>query len=403
MNIKIISPADLSIEDMQAWRSICASSERYQSPYFSPEFFQIVGAARDDVRLVLAHNEAGEAIGFFPVQVSGVGLPLARPVGAPFADYNGPVLRSGYEHIAADMLAQAGGAVYTFSGIPVLGVDCLSEVEGEEDTYNLVDIQLCDPVLLKTGLNVRGQMPAFIADLSPGFETYLESRRSTFPRHFKNCRRLWRKTEKEAGPLQLTFHEPSIEALETLIGWKQEQYERTGLHNVLSAKWARDMLRGCFEMQTPEFAGVMTTLRCDGKLMAAEFGLRSGSLLHGWISGYNTEYHSYSPGMLLQKSLLEAAANAGILTADMGVGAEHYKKYYASRMVPVCNGVIPATGVKGAMRGIGGEVWHQLERAPLGPVSGFAGKLRRRLDVILSVERSFEGRKQGLKRAFKRV
>ncbi len=403
MNFKIISPAELSVQDLLVWRDICASNERYKSPYFTPEFFQIVASVRDDSRLIVAREDSGEAVGFFPVQVSGMGLPLARPIGAPFADYNGPILREGYEQIAADMLTAAGCGVFSFSGMPVLGVDCLSEVEGKADTYNLVDIQSCDPDLIKTGVIVRGQAPAFIADLSIGFEDYLESRRATFPRHFKNCRRLWRKTEKEAGALELTFHEPSLEALDTLIGWKQEQYERTGLHNVLSAKWARDMLRGCFEMQTPELAGVMTTLRCDGKLMAAEFGLRSGSLLHGWISGYNTEYHSYSPGMLLQKSLLEAAAREGVLTADMGVGAEHYKKYYASRLVPVCSGVIPANGIRGAMRGIGGEVWHQLESAPLGPVSGMAGKLRRRLDVILSVERSFEGRKQGLLRAFKRV
>lgn len=398
MKYTILHPKELSVADIAAWRAIAAANARYASPYFTPEFSQIVGEVRADTRVILARDDANRIVGVFPLQLSGAGLKLARPIGAPFADYNGPVMAAGFERYAAEMLSFIGGSVYSFSGIPVLVNPMTASHQGED-----TDLSSIDPDMLKYGINVRNKTHAFIADLSVGYDEYLETQRSEFPKHFKKSRRLWRQAEKEVGKLELTFHESSQEALDILIDWKREQFVRTGLHDVLGPEWSRDMIRKCFEAQLPHFSGVLTTLRCDGKLMAAEFGLRSGALLHGWISGYNSDYHSYSPGMLLQTRLLEAAANEGILTADMGVGAEHYKKYYASYLRPVCSGVLPAVGVSGALRSIGGEVWHQFENAPLGPMSNFAGKLRRRLDVILSVEDSVSGRKTGILKAFKKA
>ncbi len=399
MNISVLKSEKLSASEISAWRAICAGNPAYQSPYFTPDFFQIVSKVRDDVKVIVAKDNNDNAVGFFPVQVSGVGLKLARPIGAPFSDYNGPILELGYEDLASQMLSECGAAVYSLTGIQV--IDAISELPS--DKTEIDDIRLEFPVFSKMGLSVRGKANAFVADLSSGYDAYLEAQRSAFPKHFKKSRRLWRQAEKEAGKLELAFHEASIEALEQLIHWKQEQFLRTGLHDVLAPDWSQNMLKKCLDAQSSEFAGVLTTLRCDGELIAAEFGLRSGTLLHGWISGYNADFHQYSPGMLLQTRLLEAAAENGILTADLGVGAEHYKKYYASRFDLVCSGIIPATNSAGALRGIGGEVWHQLENAPLGPISKFAGKLRRRLDVIFAVEQGFSARKNGVIQAFKKT
>ncbi len=401
MQYEVVVSEKLTPELVAAWREICHDNERYVSPYFTPDFISIAGQVRSDVQIVFARNEAGAIVGILPVQMSGIGLRLARPVGAPFSDYNGPILKAGYEHIAGEMLSYVKGAAYSFSGMPVVtdSADVLNADNADADLP--IDISKIDPELLKFGLSIRGKARAFIADLSVGYDAYLESRRSEYPKHFKKSRRLWRQAEKEVGKLELVFHDPSEEALDQLIEWKREQFQRTGLHDVLSPDWTRQMLRKCFQSQTPHLAGVLTTLRCDGKLMAAEFGVRAGDLLHGWISAYNPEYHTYSPGMLLQTRLLEAASHEGIKTADLGVGAEHYKKYYASRYLPVCNGVLVGTSLGGAVRGIGGEIWNNLEEASLGPVSKVAVKLRRRLDVILSTEQTMTSRKDGIMRALR--
>ncbi len=396
MKYKIVSPENLSEGEIASWRDLISVDGRYVSPYFQPDYCQIVGQARNDISVILAEDDKAGLVGVFPFQSSGVGLRLARPIGAPFTDYNGPILKQGFAHIASDMLSYAKVSVYSFSGFPITG-DAIDANTDEE-----IDIAKVDPELLSFGMSVRNKTRAFVADLSIGYADYLESRRSEFPKHFKKSRRLWRQAEKEAGKLEIQFHEPSEEALNTLIDWKREQFVRTGLHDVLGPQWSRDMLKKCFSAQSENFAGVLTTLRCDGNLMAAEFGVRSGDLLHGWVSGYNIEYHSYSPGMLLQTRLLEEASKAGVKTADLGIGAEHYKKYYASYQRPVSQGVLSATGLTGAVRGLGGEIWNHIEAAPLGPVSNFAGKLRRRLDVILSVEQTMAGRRQGIIQAFKK-
>ena len=186
-----------------------------------------------------------------------------------------------------------------------------------------------------------------------------------------------RQAAREAGELEVCFHEPAPDILETLISWKREQYQRTGLHDVLAPDWSRAMLHACLTSESPILSGVLTTLRIDGKLAAIELGLRSHDVLHGWIAGYNQDFANYSPGILLQERLLQGACEAGIKRADLGGGAHHYKKYYGSDTVALSEGLVPACGFGGATRSMLGDAWMMLERAPLGPAARFAGSARR--------------------------
>ncbi len=372
-----IHPSELTQDQISAWRMLRAASSWYESPFFAPEFSQIVGAVRKDAQTIFAQDDSGKIVGILPYQVSGFGL--ARPIGAPFCDYHAPILsKDAPAGLAAEMVNQAGAAVYVFSGLP-------------EGAINLGDTK-------------RGETQSFIADLTPGYDDYLEGQRAQHPKHFKKARRMWRQAEREYDGLSLTFHETSSDVLDELISWKRAQFEETGLHDVLAARWARDMLHACLASQNSDFSGVLTTLRAgpEKTLIAAELGLRSNNVLHGWISGYANAYANNSPGMLLQTGLLKAAVEAGVERADLGVGADHYKKYYASHLRPVSEGVIPANNVFGALRGECGQIWRKAETAPLGPASRIAGKFRRRLDNILAVEATFSGRAQGVLKALKR-
>jgi CelD/BcsL family acetyltransferase involved in cellulose biosynthesis len=167
--------------------------------------------------------------------------------------------------------------------------------------------------------------------------------------------------------------------------------------------WVQRGHVGCWEAcaaQTGEvFGGVMATLRYGDKLAAAEFGLRSGGVLHGWMAGYDPAFASCSPGLVLEERLLERAAAAGVTEAVLGTGEAHYKKYYASFYTAVDDGVATASGFAGGARALAAGLLRAVEQGRIGPASRFAGRTRRRLDVILAVETSMGAQARGLVRA----
>ncbi|MCW0209198.1 MAG: GNAT family N-acetyltransferase, partial [Achromobacter sp.] len=187
--------------------------------------------------------------------------------------------------------------------------------------------------------------------------------------------------------------------LATLIGWKRGQFAATRRHDVLGAAWTRGLLEACASHQGGAFAGVMATLRYDGRLAAAEFGLRSGGTLHGWIAGYDPAFGACSPGLVLQERLLERAAEAGVTRAVLGTGEEHYKRFYASFHEGVDDGVAVAAGYAGSARAMAAGLLRVVEQGRFGPASRLAGQTRRRLDVILAVETSMSGQLRGVRRA----
>ncbi len=374
MRVEINHPSALTESDWNAWSEIRSSDPRLDSPYLSPEFTRILGSARLDAKVIVAFDETEKPFCFLPVQVSGFGL--ARALGAPFSDCHGPIIANEHMLQLPRILQLAGISGYAFTG-------------------------MIAPDDFDVGI-VRDTNQASIADLSPGFDVYLESRRSEYPKHFKKARRLGRQSAREAGELTLEFHSSDVGVLHQLIDWKRQQFLRTGLHDVLAPKWVRDMLQRCMNAQTSDFSGVLTTLRMGEDLAAAEFGIRSGSVLHGWISGYNPDFSAYSPGTLLQERLLEAACDQGVLRADLGVGADHYKKYYASGSQELATGVVLAEGAAGHLRRVLGGAWSFAEQSPFGPVAKLAGSARRRLDNILAVETTLSGRVRGVRQAFRR-
>jgi CelD/BcsL family acetyltransferase involved in cellulose biosynthesis len=369
MDVSLFHPNELDGAILGAWRRMRAADGRYASPFLSPEFTLAVGAVREDARVVVVRGVDGAVDMVLPLQVVGTGL--ARPLGAPMSDVNGPVCSMrGLGAELADVLSDAGVAAYVFSG--------WREAQGAK---------------------LRTREGSAVADLSHGFARYLEAQRDCHPRHFKKMRRLARQGESLFGKMEVTLGPASAEELATLVGWKREQFMRTRRHDVLRPEWTRALLESCAAARVPAFAGVMACLRFDGRLAAAEFGLRSGRVLHGWIAAYDAKFGAVSPGLILQEKLLEAAAGMGVTEAVLGTGESHYKKYYASFMTPVDEGMVNATGFAGDLRGLGSSLMGALEAGGLGPASKLAGRTRRRLDVILAVETRMQDQVRGLFRA----
>jgi CelD/BcsL family acetyltransferase involved in cellulose biosynthesis len=370
MDVSLLHPDELDGALLHAWRRMRAADARFASPFLSPEYALAVGAVREDARVVVVRGVDGAVDMILPVQLAG-GAGLARPLGAPLCDVAGPVTSMrGVDAELPDVLAEAGIASYVFSGWSEASHARLRQREGSA-----------------------------VADLSCGFAHYLETQRECHAKHYKKMRRLARQGEREFGKLEFTLGPATGGDLATLIGWKREQFLRTRRHDVLGADWTRALLDEVALARTPGFAGLMACLRFNGKLAAAEFGLRSGSVLHGWIAAYDPAFASCSPGLMLQERLLEAAAEMGVTQAVLGTGEGHYKKHYASYMTPVDEGLVTATGFAGGARALAGGLLNALETGRLGPASRLAGRTRRRLDVILAVETRMTDQMRGLIRA----
>ncbi len=105
MDISLKHPAALEPSELQAWRALRASDAAYDNPFFAPEFALAVGAVRKDARVVIARGASGVEL-VLPVQLSSSGL--ARPLGAPMCDVNGPVAMPEAREQIGDVLAKAG-------------------------------------------------------------------------------------------------------------------------------------------------------------------------------------------------------------------------------------------------------------------------------------------------------
>lgn len=366
MDVSLKHPGALTPDEVSAWRVLRASDDRCDSPFLAPEFALAVGLLRTDARILQARTARGIEL-ILPMQVSRSGL--ARPLGAPMCDVNGPIATRDGVGMLGCALAKVGIGAYAFTG-------------------------WAEPHVAR-GVKLRSREGSAVADLRGGFAAWLEEQRDLYPRHFKKMRRLARQGEKDFGAETVTFGPARAEDLATLVAWKRDQFLATRRHDVLGAKWTRGLLDVCAAHTGESFGGVMATLRYNGKLAAAEFGLRSGGTLHGWIAGYDPAFGSCSPGLVLEEKLLEQAAAAGITQAVLGPGEGHYKKYYASFFTPVDDGVVTARGVRAMAAGL----LHATERGPFGPAARLAGRARRRMDVILAVETRMRDQMRGLARA----
>ena len=180
----------------------------------------------------------------------------------------------------------------------------------------------------------------------------------------------------------------SAEALDQLIDWKREQFERTGAHDVLRPNWARRLFHDILQAQG-HARGLLITLRAGGRLVAGHFGLAVGPHAHAWLSVIDPECSGCGPGQVLTLRLAELMPELGLQTYDLSPGYAHYKAPFATRTVGVREGVAVAAGRAGAAARSVNAAW------ALAGQSQAMSRLRRRLDQINAAEVSATGRELG--------
>jgi CelD/BcsL family acetyltransferase involved in cellulose biosynthesis len=161
-----------------------------------------------------------------------------------------------------------------------------------------------------------------------------------YKRQFHDNARKLRKLEREHGETTWVWHDSTSSLLDELILWKREQYQRTGMLDVLGVPSVRTLISDLLEQSTSHFGGVLSSLSVAGKPIAIHFGLRDQKVMTSWFHAYDPAYSVYSPGRIAMLKLIEEANEHGIERIDLGQGDERYKSSLCNGSLTVGEGVV---------------------------------------------------------------
>jgi CelD/BcsL family acetyltransferase involved in cellulose biosynthesis len=330
--VTIVHPRELGPSEMDLWRSFQDSEPTFDSPFLSPEFTITVGELREHVRVAVLYDGSG-IVGFFPFERHPMGI--GRPVAAGLTDVQGLVLAKDIEIDPQRLIKACGLSVFEFDHLHA------------------------DQPLVPSR---HSRHPSPIMDLRDGFGAYVETIKKVSGKTYKSTLYKSRKLERDIGPLRHDYAVTDEAPLRALIGWKTDQYRRTGRSDRFSTPWIVELVERLLHTQTESFAGVLDMMYVDGRPMAGHFGLRTRTTLAGWFPAYDTSFAKYSPGLIHHLAMAERSAEAGIGVIDMGRGEKEYKEKLKNGEYTVVEGRI-------ARAAIGSGV-HWMLRVPARKVRG---------------------------------
>lgn len=319
MRIQVVRPDELGPGDIAAWHSMQASTASFANPFLSAEFAIAAGRFRPTARVAVLSDESSTA-GFFAFERRrlGLGVPIAPGV----TDSQGLVHAPGVQWDARGLLRACRLSVWKFDHL----------VDGQ---------QAFDPYRAAV-------TPSPVIDLAGGFDAYYESLSARSPQLCKNIERKARKMAREVGELRFVPDSSDESAFRALLGWKSEQYRRTGQVDVFARPWMTGLTEALFGTRGEHFGGILSVLYAGDVPVAAHFGLRCAHVLGHWFPAYDTEFSKYSPGLILHLRMAEFTPQAGIGIIDMGTGAQRYKDELKSGEIFVGQGVVSGRSVLAA-------------------------------------------------------
>ena len=371
LNYELWDASELTDEHWHRFKDLWRGSSVYETAFMDPDFARLIQDVRGDVSVIVA-IEATEIIAFWPLHV-GAGR-RARGVGSPFSDRNGPIIKPG-------SILDLNEALRSVS------------LTGFK-TQGLVDDD-------RTTMEPIGSDAVYLTDISEGYASFLAERSREHSSYYKKIRRLSRKVESEFDTVTFVFDDKSDAAFEELIALKRHQFSRTSRHDVLRPEWVMAMLDGLRKDELPDSRTVLSTLRFDSKLVAAELNVSCGRVLHGWLVAYDQEFSKYSPGKLIIQRILEGMPEHGMTIYDSGIGAGYYKEYYSNRIELLRTGTVVGAEHWFNPANLIGSGWSFLEKQTPGSVSEQMGRIRRRYDQIVSTETSLDQKAIGMAKALK--
>ena len=366
LKFALYRPAQMSRELWQAYTALRNARAIYDDPFFDPDFARLVGEVREDTRIGVA-TKGEDVVGVWPLHERPGGW--SRPIGGPFSDWHGPIVQPEHNLTAQTFLNGLG-----LSGMTVFGLQPQAEPMPKGMT--------------RVGANMT--------DISMGWNAYFAAQQQAWPKHFKKMRRLYRNVERDFSELQFNWDDRSDTSFKRLIGLKQDQFARTGFHDVLKPEWARGLLDRLRSYEGPRMRVRLATLCFDGQHAASEMNLQSDTVMHGWLTGFERDLGGYSPGNMLVQEMLPQMPGEGIQTYDAGPGLDHYKRHYANFQLPVDSGTLRGNAKTVAPARLAGKAWRWGEGVMPAKAGELMKRARRRMDQVSLAELSVGARISGV-------
>ena len=336
LDVAVIPAAQLSREDVEAWSSFQEADPTLASPFFRPEFTEAIAAIRNDVYVGVLSDD-GRTVGFFPFQRGR--RPIGAPVGGRRSNYHGVIAEPGTDWDAVALVRACGLRIWDFD-----------HVVASQRQFAPFHSALGE---------------SYCVDVSGGFEEYVRRREAAGSRVIPRLRQKARRFEREVGPLRFESHVADPEVLHTMMGWKSEQYRRTGMVDKFAIGSNVRMLERIHACQSPGFSSMLTALYVGDQLAAVDMGIRSRSVYHSWFPAYNRELSRHSPGLVLYLKLLESAQSLGLKTIDFGKDHAQYKERMATDLIPLAEGSVLVPSPYAAIRRTRRRIEGAVRRTPL--------------------------------------
>ncbi len=309
IKIKLTTAKQLNKNDIAIWHGFQQTTPYLDSPFFCPEFTQIVADHFNDVEIAIIEN-SNETLGFFPFhrQHNNIG----KPIGLALSDFQG-VIYDPNTNLGATQLID----------------DC--HIQSWHFDHLLTTQQAFTPCFWE-------QAASPYLGLTQGFDTYVTNRRKAGSSLIPQINRKARKFAREIAPLHFEFHTSDNTAFDKLLAWKSKQRLLTGTYDVLAEDWAINILNDIRQKQSPEFAGVVSVLYAGDDIAAVHLGMRSRTVLHYWFPTYDPKFAKYSPGLILLLKMAKLGAKQEITRIDLGKGGERYKTQLKSGHIELAEG-----------------------------------------------------------------
>jgi CelD/BcsL family acetyltransferase involved in cellulose biosynthesis len=336
MKIETIQGHELTPDLCATWAALQRVNDDFVSPFFHPEFTRSVARAKPTAEVAIIHDGAG-IVGFFPFERRT--KVLGGPVGGLLSDYHGIVSAGDLELSAQDLLRACRLDAWWFCNVPA-----------SQRTFS-------------EGCLEFKRSP--VIDLKDGYEAYVKQRNACGTSVIRKTARQERRLYREVGAVRYVAHETDNGVLERLFAWKSAHRLRLGELDILALPRVKELLQAIHETQTEGFAGVLSGLYADDRLIAAHFGVRSRKALHYWFPSYDRAFAKYSPGAILLLKMAESAPSFGVEHIDLGAGDEDYKHRFANRSIKLTAGCVDLWQWRAARRQAGHNIKAWVRGTPL--------------------------------------
>ncbi len=311
-DFSIIHPHEgIPAEIQTAWRNLQAANPYIGSPFFAPEFTEIVARACGGVE-VAVWKQGDEVVALFPYERKKGNF--AGPVGRHISDYDGLIARPDFVLDPQQILQECELVAWDFQ-------------------HSLAT----DPIF---GPLHKAKSYVALTDMRCGYDEYIKKHQATDHRQLKNYFKRMQKLEEEVGTLNFVLHSPDESLLQKAMELKSAQCQRNGWRDVFVEPWTADVIRAIHRTQSPGFAGMLSALYAGPDLVALHFGMRSTKVLHRWFPVHVESFSRFSPGIVLNLKMLELCPAIGIDTIDWGAGEHQLKQFVMDSSAEIGSGSV---------------------------------------------------------------